>query len=472
MTYQLKPTWIVAALFCATILASAAGAEPVTVRVALKDFLSSNPNSVAHAERIEQALAEQGHEIDIEIVDVPSSGYADALGVMLLSGDVPDLIYFQGGDQKIADQGVLEDWRPWIEETEHLKDALYPHNVARLDNYPFLMHVFPLRGWQPVIRTDWLEAATGGDRPETVEDFRAMLSKIHDGGLDGASEQPYGFTAGGNLGELDGFLNPAFGIDATWLKDADGNWVHQQISNEEKVKLQFYAEMFAEGLIDPEYVTDNWEAKEDKFYTGRTGVVAASRAGNVVIYQNKMNQVHPGTTLTLLDPPKGEAGQGLIAVDVSRESRGWALSALSEHKEEAVQILDFLASDDGQLMEQLGLPGIHYTVEGDRYALTDDFGSWESPFMIASNYEPPVDLLPEPAVRFQENMKTFFIADNQFGYPAELAPTVDATDNVYKSWVFKFVSGAASFDDWSTYVDEWKAAGGDDLLTLANETLN
>jgi len=124
------------ALLASTVLAGAAAAETVTIRMVLKDFISTNANSVAHVERIEAALAEQGHDIDIELVDLPASGYADALGIMLLSGDIPDLIYFQGGDQKIADQDVLENWRPWISETEHLQGALYPHNTARLDNYP------------------------------------------------------------------------------------------------------------------------------------------------------------------------------------------------------------------------------------------------------------------------------------------------------------------------------------------------
>ena len=98
---------------------------------------------------------------------------------MLLSGNIPDLIYFQGGDRKIADQNVLEDWRPWIAETEHLKDALYPHNTARLDNYPYLMHVFPLRAQQPVVRTDWLEA-TGLAAPATVEDYTTLLTAIRE----------------------------------------------------------------------------------------------------------------------------------------------------------------------------------------------------------------------------------------------------------------------------------------------------
>ena len=62
---------------------------------------------------------------------------------MLLVGDIPDLIYFQGGDAKMADQGILEDLNPWIEQSPNLKAALWPHNVERLTNYPYLLYVYP-----------------------------------------------------------------------------------------------------------------------------------------------------------------------------------------------------------------------------------------------------------------------------------------------------------------------------------------
>lgn len=460
-----------ASLLAGTFLGGAAAAEPVTIRMVLKDFISTNPNSVAHVERIEAALAARGHEIDIEIVDLPASGYADALGIMLLSGDLPDLIYFQGGDRKIADQDVLEDWRPWIAKTEHLKHALYPHNTARLDNYPYLMHVFPLRAQQPVIRTDWLEA-TGQSAPATVEEFTALLTAIRDGDLDGDGENnTFGTTAGGSLKELNGYLNPAFGVTATWLQDDAGAWTHSQISAQERDKLAYYNQLFSEGLLDPEYVTINWEAKEDRFYTGRVGVVSASRPSNVVVYQTKMNTVHPDTTLTLLNPPKGPGGQGLLAVDVSKESRGWAMSALSENKEAVVTLLDFMASPEGQFMEQFGLEGTHHEINGNDVMVKPDLGSWESPFMISASWTPPVELFPAPAVQYLQNTQDHFLPDNAFAFPSDYAAAVDATTNVYNEWTFKFVSGSASLDQWDEYVAAWKAAGGASMIEYANQEL-
>ncbi len=458
-------------LLTSTFMSGVASAEPATIRMVLKDFISTNANSVAHIERIEAALAEQGHDIDIQIVDMPASGYADALSIMLLSGNIPDLIYFQGGDRKIADQGVLEDWRPWIANTKNLKDALYPHNLARLDNYPYLMHIFPLRAQQPVIRTDWL-AATGLEAPTNLDEYAKLFAAIRDGDLDGDGvNNTYGTTAGGSLRELDGYMNPAFGINATWLQENSGAWIHSQISTQERDKLAYYNRLFQENLLDPEYATINWEAKEDRFYTGRVGVVSVSRPSNVVVYQTKMNVVNPDTTLTLLDPPRGPGGQGLLAVDVSKESRGWAMSSLSENKEAVVALLDFMASEDGQFMEQFGLEGIHHTLNGSEVNVKPELGSWESPFMISASWTPPVALLPPSAVQYLQNTQTYFLPDNAFAFPSKYAAAIDATKNVYNEWAYKFVTGSVSLEEWDDYVIAWKAAGGDSLISFANQRL-
>src|SRR5687768_14699990 len=62
-----------------------------TVRLVSKDLLTTNPDDVREIEAIEAALKAQGHDIDIQTIDLPggTSAYVDALGVMLLSGDIP-----------------------------------------------------------------------------------------------------------------------------------------------------------------------------------------------------------------------------------------------------------------------------------------------------------------------------------------------------------------------------------------------
>lgn len=450
---------------------SIAAAAPVTIRVAAKDLVATNPADVAHMERIEAALGAQGHEIDIQIVDLPSSGYADALGVMLLSGDIPDLIYFQGGDAKMAEQGILEDWHPWLAQAPNLQAALYPHNVERLNNYPYLLFVFPPRVRQPVIRTDWLEA-TGLGAPGTVEDYTALFTALRDGDLDkDGVANTYGVTSAGDLTELDFIFDRAFGVDATWLKNGAGEWVNANVSDAERAKIEYYRMLFAQGLLDPEYITTKWDTKEDKFYTGRAGVVFGSSGEVIDIYGGKMREVHPGTTLTLLAAPQGPGGQGLAAVDVSKESRGWAMSALSENKDAVVTLLDFMASPEGQMFDRMGFEGQEYIKTGNTIEIQPAMSTWYARFMAAANWEPPVPMMSEPAATSLTRISEQFVADNAFVFPPEFAVDQDAAENVYKSWVFKFVSGGASMDDWDAYVAEWGAAGGTKLTDYARTVL-
>jgi putative aldouronate transport system substrate-binding protein len=340
-------------LLASTALAFAFATVPAmaqtTLRLVSKDLLTTNPDDMKEIEAIEAALKAQGHDIDIQTIDLPggTSAYVDALGVMLLSGDIPDIIYFQGGDQKMAEQGILEDLNPWIEKSAHLKAALWPHNVDRLANYPYLVYVYPPRAPQPVMRKDWLDKL-GMAAPTTVEEYEALFQAIHDGDLDGDGTpgNTLGLTGFGNTAELDSIFNQAFGVTGTWMKNAEGKWVNARVTDAEKAKLEYYAGLAAKGLYDKEYVTNTFDVKEDKFYTGKAGVIFGSSPEVIDIYAGKMRQAHPGETidLALLPIPSGPGGQGLAAVDVAKESRGWAISALSEHKDEAFAVLDFMAS--------------------------------------------------------------------------------------------------------------------------------
>ena len=253
------------------------------------------------------------------------------------SGDIPDLIYFQGGDAKMADQGILEDLNPWIEQSPNLKAALWPHNVERLTNYPYLLYVYPPRAPQPVIRTDWLEklgiAAADRRSMSTRPSSRPSTTPISM-----ATAPPgntFGVTTADNTNELDSIFNQAFGITGTWMKNDAGEWIHARISNQERDKLAWYAELAAKGLYDKEYITSKFDVKEDKFYTGKAGVIFGSSAEVIDIYGGKMRQAHPDEdiSLTLLPIPSGPGGQGLAAVDVSKEARGFAIATTSTHKD-------------------------------------------------------------------------------------------------------------------------------------------
>jgi putative aldouronate transport system substrate-binding protein len=308
-----------------------------------------------------------------------------------------------------------------------------------------------------------------------VDDYTELFATIHQADYDeNGQTDTLGLTAYGNTNELDSVFNQAFGVTATWMKNEAGEWVHSRVTPQERDKLAYYADLASRGLFDKEYVTNTWDVKEDKFYTGRAGVIFGSSPEVIDIYTGKMRQAHPDEdiSLTLLPLPEGPGGQGLQAVDVSKESRGWAISAVSEHKDEVAALLDFLASPDGQMLDRLGFEGREYTMEGDKITYHEPISTWYARFFVASNWSPPSDWKSDAAQASLANLTSDFTADNAFVWPADYAADLDATENVYRSWVARFITGEATMDQWDQYVQEWYAAGGQRLTDYARTVLN
>ena len=468
---------LMATTVVATLGALAAPVYAQTViRLVGKELLTTNPDDMRLIEEIEAGLKKQGRDIDIQTIDLPpgTSAYPEALGVMLLSGDIPDVIFFQGGDQKIADQGVLEDLTPWVANSKYIKDALWPHNGARLENYPYLLFIDPARGPQPMMRTDWFEKL-GLPLPKTVDDYEARLQAIHDADLDGDGTpgNTLGITIFGNTVNLDSIFNQPFGVTRTWMKDANGAWVNSRVTDAERAKLEFYARLASKGLLDPEFVTNTFQVMEDNFYTGKAGMLIPSTPAVADTYAFRTNQAHPGQdiTFTLLPLPSGPGGEGgLAAVDVSKEPRGWAISALSEHKEDAFAILDYMASKEGQDLDRMGFEGDYWTKDASgTVKLTDK--RWYARFFNAVNWTPPIPLLSPAAQQMLDTIQASFTPDNVFVWPPEYAADVDATEQVYRSWVARFITGEAGIDQWDQFVSEYNAAGGSRMAEYAATVL-
>ena len=149
----------------------------------------------------------------MELVSVPEGAYGEKLTLMLLGGDIPDLIYFQGGDEVIANQGLLVDLTSYIAKSDIMQNVLMDFNKDRLANYPYLLWLAPPRARTAVIREDWFEEA-GGTIPVTIDDYYNLYSTIKKNHPDAAV-----ITDTGNTGRMDFTFNQAFGITATWVKE-------------------------------------------------------------------------------------------------------------------------------------------------------------------------------------------------------------------------------------------------------------
>ena len=86
---------------------------PVTVKVVCKDVFPDEEDVQALCAAINEKMAAQGTYVDVQFVEPPASSYASAMPLAVMNGEVDaDIIYFQGGDKPLADQGLLEDLTP------------------------------------------------------------------------------------------------------------------------------------------------------------------------------------------------------------------------------------------------------------------------------------------------------------------------------------------------------------------------
>ncbi len=449
--------------------------DTIVIKAVIKDMSADDPVSLQFLDNVsEKVSTELGKDIKIELVPISDGTYSESMSLYLQSGSIPDLMYFQGSDYQFAiTQEILEDLTPYIESSTNVKALMQPFNNARVENYPYLLWLSSDRVKVPVVREDWLNEMDSKDEllsNPTPENYKKFFTELKEKkSLDSA------YTVPGNLAELDTIFDLAFGVEQTWINE-NGEYVYKKVSEAEKNKLAFYAELYSEGLLDSEYLSKKWDTKEAAFYNGETGVVAGTAGAVVNIYNNKMvSQNGEGSDLVVLPPATG-VSQGYTPSDVSKESRGWAISAYSEYKEEIFAILEYMAGYEGQIFDKLGYEGEHHNVNDNVYTLTDKISEWYPRFHESiANFQVTFDentpYYSQAAISSLDNITTYASLDNAFILPDEYVTYLDACENLYAEYASEVVSGKKSIDTFDDFVQQWYSLGGQQITDYANETL-
>lgn len=447
--------------------------EVVTLRVTLKGVSMEDERQRVWFDAYNAALAEAGIPAKLEVVEMQSGSYQDNLSLMLNSGDIPDIIYFQGGDQVFAAQGILEDLTPYIENSQYVKDALEDFQKERLANYPYLLFVTPALTPTPVIRTDVLDGCASAEEvlaDPTIENYLKLFEELKEG-------RKAVFGLDGNLKGINAMFDQAFGLTSTWVKDESGNYVYGRVSDQSLEELKFYASLYQKGIIDKDYLSANWEVKENDFYSNNTAIISGNQGAVIDLYNsNQVAANGEGAALTVLPPAKGEA-QGYLPLDVSKESRGFAISALSEHKDLAFEVLDFAVSGPGRILDLMGTEGKDYTVENGVYTLLPDHDTWYANFFETfENFDlgamnPDTPYWSDAAVSSAEMMATYATMDNAFVIPEEHIVNWDAAETKLAEFTADFVIGNKTEADWEAFVEEWNSVGGAAVTEYANTVL-
>lgn len=452
--------------------------EPVKIKFVMSDVSPTNPVSVKYFGLLEKGLAEEGINVKFDLVEMPAGNYAEKLNLMLTGGTIPDIIYFQGGDQQISQQGLLENLNPYIEKSKYVKGILQPHNVERLKNYPYLLWIKPIAPKTPVIRKDWLNKMQSSkallENP-TIDNYYTFFKELKDNPPGGAGSPSYAITVAGNIQEIDAIFDMAFGNSTTWIKGSDGKYVYSKITQNEKEKLTFYNKLYKEGLLDPEYLTKKWDTKEKAFYEGKTAVMLGTAGKVIDIYDSKTTKAAGENGNIVVLPPAVGKAQGYGPTDVTKESRGIAISSQSKNKDIAFQILDYMASPKGQILDRLGFEGEQYKIVDGKIQLTEKAQEWYAffwePIEFKTDKQMASPLLGVPALDSLNKAQKYYLKDINLLIPDKYTSKWDAMQNLYKEYSADIITGKRPASDFDKFVQEWNKAGGEEIIKYANETI-
>lgn len=446
---------------------------PVTVTYLCKDVDPNDEMVIAMVAEIEAGMAAQGNFIKLEILEAPAGSYGEVVPIAFRTGQItPDVIYFQGGDLAVAQEDLLVDLTAYIEKSTYVKALMQSHNVEATKNYPYLLWLAPARVQIPVMRSDLfesLDASAALLADPSVDNYYALFKEIKDKNL-----AVYPITTDGTLNKLDSVFNHAFGVTTT-IMNMDGKYVYAKATEFEKNKLAFYAKLYKEGLLDNEYVTKQWDTMEQAFYEGDAAFVAGTAGDVVNVYNNKMIQTNGAEAELVVLPPAKGVSQAYQSIDVTKESRGFAINADSEVKDAAFALLEFMASPEGRVIDKLGLKDVHYTEADGTFTLTDRFPEWWAKIWPTMNGIDTTkvngEIITMPAMDSLNASSDYYYSDINVILPSELIPLKDAMDKLYIEYSTDIIRGVKDISTFDEFVTRWNAAGGDEIGAYLAEQL-
>lgn len=252
--------------------------EPITIAVVIGAD-SSVPTK--DKEMTKKITEETG--IPIEWQEIPADGSAEKINLMLTSGEYPDVFWngissdmaVQYSDQDIfvPTEDLIDQYAPRLaqifkDHPQYKQGSTTPNGHSY--GFPYIeeMHGLVLTPGPFMINKAWLDKV-GKQMPATVEEFVDCMRAFKEAGdLNGngeADEIPYALEFGNDdgFGSFDSFyyFTGAFGMadsvcsgnaTANHLRLIDGKIVFAATDASFRKTCDFFHDMYAEGLIDPD----------------------------------------------------------------------------------------------------------------------------------------------------------------------------------------------------------------------------
>ena len=320
-------------------------------------------------------------------VSYPVASQGDAkedVALMIANDEYPDMIYAKGAATDLYQAGALIDMTDLIEkygpnikkmygaEMEKLKWSQDDPGIYQLSYAGVNQKTLTTGGscqiqWAALKENDYKYPKTLDEYEKMIKSYLAAHPKTEDG-LDmigitmSASDWHWMIT----LGNPAGLIADASPDNGQWIIDDEYNVHYKHVTDEEKEYFKWLCRMYNEGILDPNFATQTDDDYIAKVASGRVVAITDaewhySQCEATLVADGKVDQTYVGLPVTLREDQVEKA----LLYQGTTVGWGIGITKSCEDPVRAIKFLDYLCSDEGQIL-------YHWGIEGENYFLDDN----------------------------------------------------------------------------------------------------
>lgn len=337
-------------------------------------------------------------------VSYPVASQGDAkedVALMIANDEYPDMIYAKGAATDLYQAGALIDMTDLIEkygpnikkmygaELEKLKWSQDDPGIYQLSYAGVNQKTLTTGGscqiqWAALKENDYKYPKTLDEYEKMIKSYLAAHPKTEDG-LDmigitmSASDWHWMIT----LGNPAGLIADASPDNGQWIIDDEYNVHYKHVTDEEKEYFKWLCRMYNEGILDPNFATQTDDDYIAKVASGRVVAITDaewhySQCEATLVADGKVDQTYVGLPVTLREDQVEKA----LLYQGTTVGWGIGITKSCEDPVRAIKFLDYLCSDEGQIL-------YHWGIEGENYFLDDNGQPYRTDEEVAKSQSDP-----------------------------------------------------------------------------------
>lgn len=315
------------------------------------------------------------------------------INLMVASHDLPDILTgvnwktVSGGAQMWEEDGII------IDLTELIPEYM-PNYWTRINNIELSIPTLSVDGKLyyvneiqhgvmfegPIIRQDWLQKA-GLEEPKTLDDLYNVLVYFRDNDMNGngdaSDEWAMSSLGATSIGWSPLNLMWAYGVHWSYMV-VDGQVTHGMLMDEFADAITFMNKLYAEGLLDPDYATQDRTALDGKFMNDQVGFewgiqpTKMDRTMNPDMEEGKFHAAGIPLPKLTEDSPAYSFDKNYVSLFTGASA---AVTTRSSEPEKILHWMDYFYSDEGVMLCNYGIEGLTFEYDENGKPYTDTKGA-------------------------------------------------------------------------------------------------